>query len=113
MNKHEVDLQQFLMCTPRTAWGTLPPIVCEDGFTMSVQVGESVYSTPRSSRGPWTSVEIGYPSRVEPIIWEYAETPGAWTETVYPYTPVRVVAAVIEVHGGLSVSLSTRSPEDV
>lgn len=79
----------------------LQHLVCRDGFTMSVQVGDGLYCTPRNSVGPWSAVEIGYPSQVEPLLWPYAELPGRWTDTVYPYTPIEVAAAVCELHGGI------------
>lgn len=77
-------------------------IVCNDGFSMSVQANQFAYCTPRDDEGPWTEVEVGFPSKIEPLIWEWAEEPGLWTETVYPWVPIEVVAAVVEVHGGLS-----------
>jgi len=80
----------------------LPPLCCADGFKLSVQAGSSLYCTPRSDVGPWTHVEVGYPSRDEPLLWPYAEIPGDWTNTVYPYTPVAVVAAVVELHDGFA-----------
>ena len=47
-------------------------------------------------------VEVGFPSQIEPLLWEYAEEPGRWKDTVYPYTPIEIVAAVIELHGGIN-----------
>jgi len=67
---------------------------------MSVQVGAYAYCTPSSDVGPWTRVEVGYPSQIEPLLWPWAELPGDWTDTVYPHVPVEVVLAVIELHGG-------------
>jgi len=45
-------------------------------------------------------VEIGFPNRIEPLLWPYAESPGNWTDTVYSYVPIDLTAAVIELHGG-------------
>jgi hypothetical protein len=101
MNKLESQLQK-LLSRPRSAWGSLPPLKCADGFSMSVQAGVNIYSIPSSNDGPWTHVEVGYPSQIEPLLWEYAEQPGRWTDTVYPRVPVEVVAAVAEVHGGFA-----------
>ena len=88
----------------RGVGGPVPPVVCADGFVMSVQANEFVYCEPKNNMGPWRSVEIGFPSRVEPLLLNYAESPGNWTDTVYPYVPVELVAAVIEVHGGMKDS---------
>jgi hypothetical protein len=77
------------------------PITCADGLSLSVQASQTHYCAPRDSIGPWTEVEIGYPSqRVEELL-AYAENSDDPTETVYAYVPVEVVEAVIEKHGGL------------
>lgn len=79
-----------------------PPVICKDGFTMSVQASINHYCKPRIDEGPWTHVEIGFPNKIEPLLWQYAESPGEWTDTIYARVPVEVVAAVVEVHGGFS-----------
>lgn len=81
----------------------LPRIVCSDGFSLSVQAGALLYSTPREDAGPWSHVEVGYPSeRPEPWAeWErYVETPDRPTDTVYGYVPLVLVEALIASHGG-------------
>lgn len=82
---------------------TRPRIVCNDGFTMSVQAGYGLYCTPRHNLadGDYTHVEIGFPSEAEDLIKSYAECQGDYTDTVYPYVPVDVVEKVIEKHGGI------------
>ena len=75
-------------------------IECRDGFRMSVQASEHHYCSPRTNEGPWDEVEVGFPSAVEPLLWKYADEPGNWTETVYGYVPIELVAAVVELHGG-------------
>ena len=96
------QLLHYLKTTRDPRSSTCPEIVCADGFTMSVQASRTHYCSPRSDVGPWQSVEIGFPSRIEPLLWQYAESPGEWTNTVYGYVPVELVAAVIEVHGGFA-----------
>ena len=89
----------------------LPKIICSDGFEMSVQVGSSLYSTPKKVAKRYTAVEIGFPSEHEPLIEEYAETfykeDGEditdYTDTVYPYVPVRIVDKVLKKHGGIDI----------
>lgn len=80
---------------------------CADGFSMSVGASELHYCTPRRDRAPWTSFELGRLSQVEPLLWEYAETKGDWLRTIYGWVPVRLVAAIIELHGGLAVQTPT------
>lgn len=77
-------------------------VACDDGFTMSVQASSGHYCSPRSDSGPWTSVEIGFPSNIEPLLFDYAEDPGNWTGTVYGYVPIELAAAVVELHGGFA-----------
>ena len=77
-------------------------VVCRDGFTMSIQAGAEMYSSPRKNYAPrYRELEIGYPSAKESLILEYAENPMAPTDTVYPYVPVDVVTLVIAKHGGM------------
>lgn len=80
-----------------------------DGFKLSVTAHSGAYCTPRDSMGPYTHVEVGYPSeRPEP--WEpidsgecwskYAESPERPTGTVYGWVPVAMVRALLRTHGG-------------
>ena len=86
----------------------LPKIVCSDGFEMSVQVGFSLYSTPKKVAKRYTAVEVGFPSDHEPLIEEYAENffeeAPDYTGTVYPYVPVGVVDKVLKKHGGINLT---------
>ena len=104
-------------------------ITCNDGFEVSVIAGGGVYCTPRPAlciypyddsmcreavldymyeapctyNGPYTHVEVGFPSEVpEPWeIWsEFCEDPETPTSTVYGYVPVEDVRALIALHGG-------------
>ena len=92
----------------------LPHIVCSDGFKMSVQVGFSLYSTPKKVAKRYSAVEIGFPSEDEPLIEKYAESyydPDVdfkYTETVYPYVPVRIVDKVLKKHGGIDLTETLR-----
>ena len=92
----------------------LPHIICKDGFSMSVQVGYSLYSTPKKVAKRYSAVEIGYPSEHEPLIEEYAELmpffdddeegEPDYTDTVYPYVPVKLVNKVLRKHGGIDLA---------
>ena len=89
----------------------LPKIVCSDGFEMSVQVGSSLYSTPKKVAKSYSAVEIGFPSEHEPLIEKYAETfykedemdVTDYTDTVYPVVPVKIVDKVLKKHGGIDI----------
>ncbi len=103
----EYSLMSHMMTSSR-----LPHIVCEDGFTMSVQVGYSLYSTPKKVAKRYSAVEVGYPSEHEPLIEEYAEfipfgdedEEPDYTDTVYPYVPVKIVDKVLKKHGGINLT---------
>jgi len=89
----------------------LPHIVCTDGFTMSVQVGYSLYSEPKKVAKRYSKVEIGYPSERESLLEEYVEsfyvTPD-FTDSIYPYVPVKVVDKVLKKHGGIDLTETLR-----
>src|SRR5690554_4453180 len=89
-------------------------VVCRDGFEMSVIAGAGTYCTPRPRwpvadpvpadyPGPYTHVEVGYPSQ-RPEPWdkwaEYADDPEQPTDTWYAYVPVEMVRALVAAHGG-------------
>lgn len=105
-----------------------PRIVCNDGFSISVQASEHMYCEPRYTQWqnedgwqvingswwtssktprnfetdrftPYESVELGFPSEADELIYEYAEQ-NDYTNTVYPYVPVDIVEKLIEKHGG-------------
>ena len=99
-----------------TTSSRLPHVVCVDGFTMSVQVGYSLYSKPKKVAKRYSEVEIGYPSEHEPLLEEWAETifeDGSidYTDTVYPYVPVKIVDKVLKRHGGIDLTETLRRSE--
>jgi len=73
-------------------------IICADGFKMSVQASRTHYCTPRINgiENKYTEVEIGYPSRQEPLLKKYADSNG-----IYAYVPAIVVYNVLQKHGGM------------
>jgi hypothetical protein len=115
----EAELQKRLEAEPRrdaesdkisARFGTarhlkhVPTVKCADGFKMSVQASAFHYCTPRDSEGPWSKVEVGFPSkRVEQfmtfIIDDSQDDP---TDTVYGYVPLSTVAEVVAEHGGFA-----------
>lgn len=79
----------------------VPAIVCADGFKMSVQACSYTYCTPRQNQGPWTHVEVGFPSAREKTLMPYIDGDEAdATGTVYGYVPVEIVVEIINRHGG-------------
>ena len=110
---NEDPLMKHIMTSSR-----LPHIVCTDGFTMSVQVGYSLYCKPKKVAKRYSNVEIGYPSEHEPLIEEYAECYTFeeldidFTDTIYPYVPVKIVDKVLKKHGGIDMPETLRRSHD-
>ena len=77
------------------------PLVCVDGFTVSVQASETNYCAPRNNTGPYTAVELGFPSQPDPLIAKWAEDNQNPTATVYGWVPTVVLFQLIEKHGGI------------
>ena len=110
--KYPADEYSSLKLKDMMTTSRLPHIVCEDGFSMSVQVGYSLYSTPKKVAKRYSAVEIGFPSEHEPLIEEYAEflpfseedEEPDYTDTVYPYVPVKLVDKVLKRHGGIDLT---------
>ena len=81
-----------------------PHVICKDGFEMSVQAGQSNYSTPRDVVDSYEDAEIGFPSAEESLIARYADDEENLCDTVYGYVPCSIIDAVIEKHGGIDES---------
>jgi len=96
-------------------WGTTvdlrPIIACKDGLVLSIQASSMHYCTPRDNYGPYSTVEIGFPSRRVDALMPYAEDPEQPTNTVYGNVPVGVIEKVIDEAGGVDRLLG-RWPKD-
>ena len=82
----------------------IPHVVCNDGFKMSVQAGQSLYSEPRDVADSYEEAEVGYPSAEESLLTTYAEDEENLCGTVYGYVPCSIIDEVIEKHGGIDES---------
>lgn len=83
---------------------TLKPIYCADGTSLSVQASRNHYCFPRNNEGPYTEVEVGFPSVRPPESWrEYCD--GNFDlkpcDTVYANVPLQVVEEFVSFHGGV------------
>lgn len=76
-------------------------LICADGLILSIQASRYHYCEPRNNKGPYTSVEIGFPNKVCPELLEYAEDINKPIDTVYSYVPIEIVEKIIKDHGGL------------
>jgi len=82
-------------------------VVCQDGFSMSVQASSGHYCKPRENNAEvYTAVEVGFPSEPEPMLYSYFET---WdnvdkldpTDQVYAFVPSEIVTLVCAKHHGI------------
>ena len=76
------------------------PVVCADGFRISIQASSAHYSVPRGKAEKYRCCELGFPSEADDLIKEYAEEED-YTNTVYPYVPAKVIRLLIAKHGGI------------
>jgi|SRR5690606_10193456 len=105
----KLSLPEMLNALPRIGlqegWvlrARMPTIICVDGTRLSVQAGRHLCCTPRADRGPYTHVEVGFPSKRPPSHWkEYCEDWEHPTETVYAYVPIEDVLFFIGSCGGM------------
>ena len=73
----EMKLDYILNTEKSVRFEPYKAIKCKDGTSLSVQVGEGLYCSPRNNYGPWHLVEVGYPTETPPNSWvEYWE--GEW-----------------------------------
>lgn len=80
---------------------SIPAVTCKDGYKVSIQAGEMLYSIPKENRGPWSHVELGYPTEEDDRLDEYVEDPDRPLDTVYGYVPIELVAQILDDHGGV------------
>ena len=75
-------------------------VIFKDGFSISIQGSSGHYCSPRKTQDWYNSLELGFPSEDEPLIFKYAESNHCYTDTVYGWVPVEIVQELINKHGG-------------
>ena len=99
INTNRIKIEGFFAPTKR--------LICNDGFSVSIQCGYMFYSTPRTdleAAREYSAFELGFPSRADELISEYAEDKENPTDTVYPCVPRTVVEQLINNHGGIKIN---------
>ena len=104
INEFIQKYRQVKKLVPGMTSSHTPHVVCNDGFEMSVQAGQSHYSTPRDVVDSYEDAEIGFPSAEESLIARYADDEENLCDTVYGYVPCSIIDQVIEKHGGIDES---------
>ena len=54
--------------------------------------------------GEVTHFELGFPTKSDDLILEYAEDRNKPTKTIYPFVPIEVVIELINKHGGINTN---------
>ena len=103
INEFIIKYREIEKLVPGMTRSYTPHVVCKDGFKMSVQAGQSLYSEPRDVADSYEQAEIGYPSAEESLLTSYAEDGDNLCDTVYGYVPCSIIDEVIEKHGGIDV----------
>jgi len=104
INEYIVKYRTVKKLVPGMTSTHTPHVVCKDGFKMSVQAGQSLYSEPRDVVDNYEEVEVGFPSTEESLLTSYAEDEENLCGTVYGYVPCSIIDEVIEKHGGIDES---------
>lgn len=100
-----MTLQKYLqVARSRNKSMQAPRITCKDGFNLSVQASKTHCCCPRDNSGPYTEVEVGYPTAMPHNIMQYCEDLDEPTRTVYAFVPIEKVEALIALHGGSDFS---------
>ena len=107
INEYIVKYRTVKKLVPGMTSTHTPHVVCKDGFKMSVQAGQSLYSSPRDIANNYKEAEVGFPSTEESLLASYADDEENLCGTVYGYVPCSVIDAVIEKHGGIDESKIT------
>lgn len=81
-----------------------PRLYCNDGFSMSVQASRFHYCMPKiAGATSYLSMEVGYPSKPEPLLDEYRELlDNSHWKSVYPFVPYEIIEQIVEKHGGIN-----------
>lgn len=93
-----MTIEWFLKEYPTNPSKPRPRVICNDGFSISVQQG-SLYHQREGE------AELGFPSEIEPMIACYQDdTDNDPRDDVYNFVPLSVVNAVLAKHGGINES---------
>lgn len=75
-------------------------IICNDGFTMSVQGNSMSYCEPRKYTNKYESMEVGHPSEQEELLGD--------DDDVFGYVDFEIIEKIVKKHGGIDVDKTTK-----
>ena len=96
--KDELSKKLNYKITDFTWFYHYPLLVCNDGFSISIQGGGGLYSTPNLKSEKYSALEIGFPSEEDIIMVD--------SDGVRGYVPVEEIEDMIERHGGIDANKS-------
>ena len=90
-------------------------VVFNNGGSISIQASRTAYCEPRNDEGPYTKMELGYPSKDTVLpenLLKYVEQSVVYNDdgsmgtndpynSVYPYVPLVVIRHLIDSNGGI------------
>ena len=90
----------------------LPRIVCNDGFSISIQVNNGNYCASENGTRQfgfnWIEVEWGFPSEEIDGVKFNAEDEDNTINTVGGYVDINLIDELIEEHGGLDLAATLK-----
>ena len=89
---------------PNCGFRNYKHIICNDGFSMSVQAFDGAYCHPRgllNDANEYTHFEVGFPSEKPSFFFERDDDCNNPTETVYSYVSAELIQQEIDLHGGI------------
>lgn len=82
-----------------------PDLICNDGFSMSVQASTFTFCEPLSdTANSYSKVCVLSPSEAEPLLEPYGVENKSGT-IVYRYVPVEIIDKIISNHGGINANI--------
>lgn len=77
-----------------------PTLVCEDGYSLSVQASSGHFCIPRADGlDAYSHVEVANPSEFSDHLAPYGDEESCF----YPDVPVETVMQILNLHGGVSL----------
>jgi len=82
-----------------------PDLICNDGFSMSVQASTFTFCEPLSDvADSYSKVCVSSPSEAEPLLEPYGVENKSGT-IIYRYVPVEIVDKIISKHNGIKADI--------
>ena len=92
------SLSEFLKATNNLNGELRPTVICNDGFSMSIQASKKHYCSPKAdNEKEYKSIEIGIPSEEVPELEKYR-----FDKYGFANVPFEVAEKIIKKHKGIN-----------